>query len=572
MGFGFRLNLKWGFPIQSHSLTNSPSRLSSSYVRGKEASLNLTRQSFVSVISEESETFYKDPRKADTCSAPAPLFTENNFSEMEDMKKNIRKRSYSSLRNMIDDTQVPVEEDKFTSCTSLQGSKEANFNLLIENLHVLEETFVDSDVLRLERDILQQLGRLGAINLFNTCLSRTVQISNLLDLSDIPTDYTEHEKKSKIDEHAEDEMKGKTDDCIGKFIVRSGKKRERKSRREKTLENACESSLLLLPSKTIQQRFGQPNVSSVKRASSSRSRRLKISRNEAEMSTGVKVVANLERIRRTLEEETGRVATLRCWAEAAGLDEKVLQQNLLYGWYCRDEIIRSTRSLVLYLARNYRGLGIALEDLIQAGNLGVLQGAERFDHTRGYRFSTYVQYWIRKSMSRMVSQHARGIQIPYTLCSAINQIQKAKTALNSGHKKYPDDDEIAKHTGLSLAKIRSASKCLRVVGSIDQKIGHCINIKYMEFTPDMSVKSPEETVMRQHMIKDIHDLLRGLDSRERQALFLRYGLKDSQPKSLEESGRLLCVTKEWMRKIEKKALTKLRDEDICRNLSHYLDL
>lgn len=77
------------------------------------------------------------------------------------------------------------------------------------------------------------------------------------------------------------------------------------------------------------------------------------------------MVANLERIRRTLEEETGRVATISCWAEAAGLDEKVLQKNLHFGWYCRDEIIRSTRSLVLYLARNYRGLGIALEDLIQ---------------------------------------------------------------------------------------------------------------------------------------------------------------------------------------------------------------
>ncbi|KAK7853858.1 rna polymerase sigma factor sigc [Quercus suber] len=416
---------------------------------------------------------------------------------------------------------------------------------------------------------MQQLGRLGAINLFNTCLSRTVQNSNLLDLSDIPTDYTEHEKKSKTDEHAEDEMKGKTDDCIGKVVVRSRKKRE---------ENQEEKKHWKMPVKLLFCYCLQKSFSNVLDSLMFHLQKgHQVLEVEGLRFLGMRlkcqqVVANLERIRRTLEEETGRVATISCWAEAAGLDEKVLQQNLHFGWYCRDEIIRSTRSLVLYLARNYRGLGIALEDLIQAGNLGVLQGAERFDHTRGYRFSTYVQYWIRKSMSRMVAQHARGIQIPYTLCSAINQIQKAKTALNSGHKKYPDDDEIAKHTGLSLAKIRSASKCLRVVGSIDQKMGHCINIKYMEVTPDMSVKSPEETVMRQHMIKDIRDLLRGLDSRERQALFLRFGLQDNQPKSLEESGRLLCVTKEWMRKIEKKALTKLRDEDICRNLSHYLDL
>lgn len=462
---------------------------------------------------------------------------------------------------MIDDTQVPVKEDKCTSSTSLKVCRAAHFNLLMENLHVLEKTFVDSDVLGLERDILLQLGRLGAINLFDTYLSSSLKISNVLDLSDVPTEHIgEHKMKSKVDDH------------IGKVIVHSGKMKERKSRRERTLKNASEISFLSMPSKTIEKRFGKPTVSSVKRASRSRGRRLKIARNEAEMSRGVRVVAELERIRRTLEEETGRVASLSCWAQAARLDEKVLQQHLHYGWHCRDELIRSTRSLVLYLARDYRGQGIALEDLFQAGNLGILQGAERFDHTRGYRFSTYVQYWIRKSMSRMVAQHARGIQIPCTLSSTINKIQKARKALYRSHRKYPDDDEISKHTGLSLAKIRSASKCLRVVGSIDQKMGEYSNMQYREVTPDMSIRSPEESVMRQHMRKDIHNVLKSLDSRERQVLFLRYGLEDYQPKSLAETGRLLHVTKEWIRKVEKKALTKLRDEDIRRDLSHFLDI
>ncbi|KAF5461654.1 hypothetical protein F2P56_017733 [Juglans regia] len=516
MGFGFRLNLKWGFPIQSHSPSNSPFRISSSYV---------------------------------------PQFKENNFSELEDMKENIRKRTFSNLHDIIEDAKVPVKENKFTSSTSLQACKATHFNSLMENLHILEETFVDSDVIRLEKDILLQLGRLGAINLFYTCLSRSLEISNFLDLVDIPSQH--------IGEH---KMRSVKDDHIGKKVVRSGKMKERKSR-TRTLENAP----LSLPSKVNQKHFGKPTVSSVKRGSRSRIRRLKIARNEAEMSRGVKVVANLERIRITLEAETGRVASLSCWAEAAGLDEKVLQQHLHFGWCCRDELIRSTRSLVLYLARNYRGLGIALEDLLQAGNLGVLQGAERFDHTRGYRFSTYVQYWIRKSMSRMVAQHARGIQIPYTLSRAINLIVKARKDLNRTHGKYPGDDDISKYTGLSLAKIRSAGKCLRVIGSIDQKIGDHNNLQYREVLPDLSIRSPEETVTRQHMRKEIHNLLKSLDSRERQVLFLRYGLEDCQPKSLEETGRLLHVSKEWIRKIERKALARLRNEEIRRSLSHYLE-
>lgn len=290
------------------------------------------------------------------------------------------------------------------------------------------------------------------------------------------------------------------------------------------------------------------------------------------MSRGVKVVAELEKLRAILEEESGQVPSLRTWAEAAGVDENVLRQNLHFGWFCRDELLRSTRSLVIFLTRNYRGLGIAHEDLIQAGNMGVLRGAERFDHTRGYRFSTYVQYWIRKSMSRMVAWHARGIRIPTTLATAVNQIQKARKSLNNHHRKYPDDMEIAKLTGFSVAKVRSASQCLRVVGSIDQKIGDCINAKYMEFTPDRSLRSPEETVLRQNMSSQIQELLSGLDFRERQVLILRYGLKDNQVKSLEEIGRLFNVSKEWIRRIERKAMEKLRDKDVYSSLSHYRNI
>lgn len=147
----------------------------------------------------------------------------------------------------------------------------------MENLHILEETFVDSDVIRLENDILLQLGRLGAINLFYTCLSRPFENSNVLDLVDIPSEY--------IGEH---KMKSVKDDFVGKKFVRSGKMKERKSRK-RTLKNTSEISPLSLPSTVDQKRFGKSSVLSVKRGSRSRIRRLKIARNEAEMSKGIKV-------------------------------------------------------------------------------------------------------------------------------------------------------------------------------------------------------------------------------------------------------------------------------------------
>ncbi|KAM0968496.1 hypothetical protein ACFX2A_017142 [Malus domestica] len=517
MGFGFRLNvLKSGFPLHhSHcQAAASPSKLSFTSVRGREGSFNSARLSFLSIMSEEGEISGKDTLKVCSFSSASLQILEDGVSEME--QTSFR----SSSSNTTGNNQMPVADGNFRSVNTLESCSAAHFSLLLKNLDALEETFANSDVLKLEKEILLQLGRLGALQLFDACLSRTLTSSSFFYLSDIPT--------VPIEEH---KMDKKVDNDRG---------------------------------------FDHPIVSSAKRASKYRKSRLKIAKNEAEMSTGVKVIANLERIKATLEKETGTVATLSCWAEAVGVHEKVLLQKLHFGWYCQDELIRSTRSLVLYLARSYRGLGVAMDDLLQAGNQGLLQGAERYDHSRGYRFSTYVRYWIKKSMSRLVARHAREIQIPFTLSKAINQIQKARKATYNRHMRYPDDDEIAKITGLSLVRIRSASTCLRVVGSVDDKMWDNSPGTFMEFTPDASIKSPEETVTRRHMKKDIHDLLKCLNSKERQVLVLRYGLNNYDPNSLEEIGKLFDVSKEWIRKIEKKALTKLRDDETHRSLSHYL--
>ncbi|KAK2982930.1 hypothetical protein RJ640_006344 [Escallonia rubra] len=458
----------------------------------------------------------------------------------------IGKRSASTIDNAVDDNiATPTEEDRVPFLASSQASKASHFSLLLENLIMLETAFTDSDAVRLERDILVLLERLGALKLFHTFLSRALPVPTLVDLADAPNGLVEKPKN----------------------VVRSGKKEERRARRQRALEKANKAYGLVFHSKSNHKCHQQHEFG---KSSNFRGRRIKVTMNEAEMSRGVKLVANLERIKVTLERETGQVASLSSWAEAAGISKMVLQENLYFGWHCRDELLRSARSLVIYLARNYRGLGVAFEDIIQAGNFGVLEGAERFDHTRGYKFSTYVQYWIRKSMSTLMARHARGIRIPFTLSKAINQIQKARKALSSRHGKYPGDGEIAKLTGLSLAKITSAGKCLRVVGSVDQKVGHFTNAKFSELIPDTSIKSPEEAVLRQHMMKDIYDLLKGLDPRERQVLVLRFGLEDHQRKSLEDIGRLFGVSKEWIRKIERAALRKLRDEETLRNLNPYL--
>ncbi|KAK1408144.1 hypothetical protein QVD17_39778 [Tagetes erecta] len=511
MGVGFRLNLKWGLSLQPP--LSSSSFPSSTYIASFKSKAVNYDMAKVSLPMEGDDHL--------TCSRILDI----DYSETDNIKR--------SVRNMLRD-------DKITFLTSLQAKKISQYRLLLENLVVLEDTLADSDVETLEQDILVQLEKIGALKCRRTSFSEIPKYP----CSDDPLDEE-----------------------LIKPIVPSTRKVERKSKRERTSKKVDEVCTVEFHSRAVNHKSSRRvNVSS-RRLSNSKSGRLKITRSEAELSRGVKMVANLERIRKMLEEETGPMVSFSSWAAAAGVDKEVLLENLQFGWRCRDELLRSTRSLVIYLAKNYNGQGIAFKDLIQAGNVGVLQGAERFDRTRGYKFSTYVQYWIKKSLLMLLSRHSREIRLPFTLSKAISKIQKARKALDNGDGRYPDDCEIAKFSGLSLAKIESANKCLRVVGSINQT-----NAKFWECTPDPTMPTPEEALMKEHMINEMYSRMEDLDARERKVLTLRFGLKGYQRKTLEEIGRFYGVSKEWIRRIERRALTKLKldDEDTLQSFRQYM--
>ncbi|OIT36910.1 PREDICTED: RNA polymerase sigma factor sigC [Nicotiana attenuata] len=552
---GFRLHLKWGFSVQPPFSPNSASAWPSSHsFKGKEALYDPAR-SLKPFINGDCEPSHSDPFRVRTCLSDPQLWT-SDISVTTEIKTRIGRGSPSNIYGDIGSDKIGISPDG-EKPLYLNTTRAPHFSLLMKNIDLLENMFADSEMSRLENNILVQLEKLGALEFFHSRLSRTLH-STFPEVLDVPRDL--------IEEIEKDDLVG---NGINKVVVRSRKKQERKSRRNRASGIANDIITVHPHTKNIQEDMQQPKFYSGKRTHASRNKRQKIAKNEAEMSRGVKLVAELERIRSILEEETGRVASFSSWAEAAGVEQKELQHHLHFGWYCRDELLKSTRSLVLYLARNYRGLGVAFEDLIQAGNMGVLQGAVRFDDTRGYKFSTYVQYWIRKSLSKLVAQHARGIRIPFTICKAINQIHKARKALSRSHGKFPGDNEIAKYTGLSTARIAMASKCLRVVGSIDQKVGDCISAKVLELTPDKSIVSPEESVMREDIIDNMYALLESLDPKEQQVIYFRFGLENHQRKSLEEIGRLYGVSKEWIRRIERRALTKLRSADCFQDLTHY---
>ncbi|XP_008799751.2 RNA polymerase sigma factor sigC isoform X1 [Phoenix dactylifera] len=565
MGFGFMVASKrWAFPIQSPLPTNPCTRLldhqhhpPSSFFRVREAFSEPGKVSLQHLFTERVELLHRDTSKACVCSFEAPQSIENMSADANEVNMDRKLlRGAHDLNRPIN----MMENDSTAYHARLTASSSLQYNLLMENLDRIEDVFAGTDLVRMQRDILVHIRRLGALKLFHACLSRT-RITPTADNSNFL--HSEHSGGCSLEFPLVEQKHN--------IIVRSGKKKERKLRRRRALERASEVSALLGSSKKNCTTFSLPTgLGKLNNSSESRKRRVLIARNESEMSRGVKEVANLERTCIKLEEKIGQPASYARWAEAAGIDQKTLHQRLQFGWYCRDELIKSTRSLVIYLARKYRGMGIAFDDLLQAGNLGVLNGAERFDNKRGYKFSTYVQYWIRKSMLAVIARHSKGIQIPVRMEKIIKQIQEARRDFSSREGRYPRDEETAEFTGLSLDKVRLARKCSRTIGSIEQEIGDGWCTKFMEITPDTSLKAPSEIVVRQHMREDIFEVLKGLHPREMQVLVLRYGLDDGRCKSLEEIGRLFHVTKEWIRKLEKAALSKIRREEIQRELKHYL--
>ncbi|XP_023002340.1 RNA polymerase sigma factor sigC-like isoform X2 [Cucurbita maxima] len=427
MATSFRPNLKWSFQIQAHSRRSSPSKASPYASKGREASFGSGRLSFFSSICEEGEFISRETFKTYTCLSEAPQSSADDLLDLKVIEINNKARPPGHLHYGLKGTRPSRVDNNFSAGTSLPTGKASSFGMLMKNIDVLEETFAESGMLSMGRDGQNDLA---------------------------------------IEDGGYHNVNPKTDGQNDDVVVYSGKRAGRRSVKERAVDNADKVASQLLTTRAAKEKFRNSSIFSRKRAF----KRLTVAQNEVEISTGVKVVANLERIRETLEKATGKISSMSCWANAAGVDIKDLQNQLQFGWFCQDELLRTTNSLVRFLSKKYRCSGLPMEDLVQAGAVGVLQGVERFDPKRGFRFSTYIHYWIRKSMSSVVARNSREIQIPWSLTKAMNQIQKARKVLNNGSSRYSDDD-IAKATGLPLAK---------------------------EFAADTSIQSPEETVKKTH--------------------------------------------------------------------------